>query len=80
MSIREEISAMRMDPPGGYGAFDEEQLYIRDEDAKEVCEDCGLELEDCKCYSPCCGADMRGGNGDASFSDIGICPECGEFV
>ena len=46
----------------------------------EYCEECEKTIEDCKCYSPCCGADMRGGNGDASFEDYGICPECKEHV
>lgn len=63
-------------PPEG-GAFDEGQN-------PELCEDCGKDINDyeygCKCFSPCCGADMRGGNGDASFGDYGICPDCGEHI
>jgi hypothetical protein len=67
--------------PEGYGAFDEEQLNERDEDIK-VCPDCLEPVDDCECkyFSPCCGADMRKGNGDASFEDYGICPECKEHI
>lgn len=46
----------------------------------ELCEDCERPVDDCECYSPCCGAKMSGGNGDSSFSDYGICPECGEHI
>ena len=35
MSQKDEIRDSRMDPPSGYGAFDEEELYSRDEDAEE---------------------------------------------
>ncbi len=28
--------------------------------------------------SDCCGAEARG-NGDSDSSDIGICPDCGEY-
>jgi hypothetical protein len=80
MSLKDEIRDLRTDPQGGYGAFDEEQMYNREEDSRELCEHCDLPVEDCKCYSPCCGAYMGGGNGDASFEDYGICPECHEFI
>jgi len=46
----------------------------------ELCEHCGLPIDECECLSPCCGADMTSGNGDASFEDYGICPTCGEHV
>jgi hypothetical protein len=41
------------------GADFEEVLNERDETIKmqeEECENCGLTIRDCKCYSPCCGA------------------------
>lgn len=79
-AIAREISEMRMNPPGGNGAFNEE-LYERTEDIK-VCPDCLESVDECECkyFTPCCGADMRGGNGDNSFEDYGICPECGEHI
>jgi hypothetical protein len=80
MNQIDEIRDMHMDPPGGYGAFDEDQLYDREEDAKELCEHCDKPVEDCTCYSPCCGEYMGGGNRDGSYSDYGICPSCGEHV
>jgi hypothetical protein len=51
-----------------------------EEEHEEVCDDCGLTYDECKCYSPCCGVKMSGGNGDSSFADYGICPECGEHI
>jgi len=36
MSQIDEIRDIRMDPPGGYGAFDEDQLYGSDEDVEET--------------------------------------------
>lgn len=75
------FNCLRPDPPDGYGAFDDEQLNERIEDSKELCPDCDLPIDDgCKCYSPCCGAWMHGGNGDVSFGDYGICPDCGEHI
>ena len=48
-----------------------------DYEADEYCEYCGS-VEPCDCLSPCCGAYMGGGNGDGSYSDYGICPDCQE--
>jgi hypothetical protein len=69
------------EPDNDCGAFSDEQLNERDETI-EVCPDCLELLSDCECkyFSPCCGADMRTGNGDASYKDYGICPECKEHI
>jgi hypothetical protein len=45
-----------------------------------LCEDCEKPIDDCKCYSPCCGEKMSSGNADGCFEDYGICPSCGEHV
>jgi len=79
--MKDRINLWTPNDPDGYGAFDEEQLMERTEDTKEeLCEDCDLPLDECLCYSPCCGADMRKGNSDASFGDYGICPDCKEHI
>lgn len=77
--MKDRIYLHEFTEPEGYGAFDEGQLNEMTEDIK-VCPDCLEPLDDCECeyYSPCCGAYMRKGNGDASYGDYGICPECGE--
>jgi RecJ-like exonuclease len=60
------ISDMHMDPPGGYGAFDEEQLNERIEDIAE-CELCNGKGSD-ECISDCCGEKRE--------PDLGLCYYC----
>jgi hypothetical protein len=81
MNLKDEIRDMRMDPPGGYGAFEEDQLYERTEDVKDSdkdeCDICGSQVDDhgyftCQCYSPCCGARM--------IDDCDLCPDCHEHI
>jgi len=52
--------------PEGYGAFDDDQLYGRDEDTKE-CELCEGKGSD-ESVSGCCGASRD--------EDTGLCYEC----
>ena len=72
MSLKDEIRDMRMDPPAGYGAFDEEALYERTEDTEEeILSDYSEELEELikerKCTVGCsdpkcdCGGYRRDG-------------------
>ena len=61
----------------GHGAFDK---YQCDEDAIVRCEYCDRDFDNCNCYSPCCGAYLGDTNGDGSFKDFDICPECGEHI
>jgi hypothetical protein len=62
MNIRDDIRPSSFyqgfEEPEGYGAFDEAQLNERTEDVQqeEECPECGLTVDECKCYSPCCGA------------------------
>jgi hypothetical protein len=75
MNIRDNISPnnfyQEFTEPEGYGAFSDEQLNERVEEVKEedLCEECGKHIDDCKCYSPCCGAPII-------LHDI--CSECKE--
>jgi hypothetical protein len=66
METIESFNYQMKDPYSNYDFLNQEPEDVKQE---EECPECGKSIDECHCYSPCCGA---------SIICHDICSECGE--